>query len=134
MPDLAADRGERGDFLFVRLADPAAEELDDPQGFPAKQDRASKAGVQPASRSGRASPETGILCYIGDPERLARLPDLSGTTFTGGAGRFPAGRVEFDTVNARRVPDKDATQALRLLTNGPEGAPVPVHRFADRPE
>src|SRR6266511_1282301 len=49
LADLAADRGERSELLLIRFPDPATEELDNPQGLPAKQDRASKAGVQPGS-------------------------------------------------------------------------------------
>src|SRR6266508_1141718 len=135
LADLAADRGERSELLLIRFPDPATEELDNPQGLPAKQDRASKAGVQPGSGGGRASAETGILCHIGDPERLACLPDLPGATFTGGAGGFLAGRVEFGHVDTRCMPDTIATQALRLLlTHAPERAPIPVHRFADCPQ
>jgi hypothetical protein len=69
LPDLAADRRQRRELLFVAFPSCAAEELDNPEGFGIEEDRENDASMQPRSRRRRGAQEFGVGRSIDHPDR-----------------------------------------------------------------
>src|SRR5690348_1854700 len=82
LTDLAADRRQCGELLFLPLARAATEELDDPESMVAKEDGKRNRSVKSRFHCGRSAEEPLVLRCIRDPDRRSALPDLPDSTLT----------------------------------------------------
>src|SRR5205814_7280972 len=130
LTDLATDRRERGELLFIAFPSLAAEELDDSQRFGVEEDREDNAAMQPGIRRRRGAQEFGNYRPVGHPYRFCGTPNLTDQRLVGREAPIAADRVEFCGLDVRRVPLAIAAERGSIVTvrpiETPESAPVPL--------
>src|SRR5262245_11091640 len=132
LTDLAADDAHRLQQAVFRLADLAAVEGQDADRVRAGHDRKEKRAAQAGFIDDVFPEDPRVLADVGDPERLARLPDPADQSDA--RAEHDLARPLEDPVDrrARRAPELAEAQHASFLVPAPVFAALPVFRLAHR--
>jgi hypothetical protein len=131
LPDLAADDADRLQQARVRLADLPAPEGEHAEETAGGGDREEEAALQSGDLRQIAVHHARVVARIGDPERLAGLPDLSGEPGSGSKDDRPRDLEAMLDRGPEGVPEGAEAQHLVLLVALPVFAAGPALRLAD---
>src|SRR6267378_345530 len=131
LPDLRADHVDRLHQMLVRFADLAAVERENADRLSSGIHRKYECAVNPRFEGDRLLPHTRIARDVRDPNRLARLPDLSGQSDPRGVGHFARALDKQFELRPGLAPGLRKAQSAAFVVDAEEPPALPVLRFAN---